>query len=1011
MKKILVVVMMCSLAIASTARVSATDWPQFADGPAHNSYVPDSGIGSGNAASFGVKWMAHLFSGDLGSPVVAYNAALAKEVVYVGSEHGDVFAVDASNGQQIWSINLGAGNAERDTPAVGSDGSVWIGTNYAPSLYRLDGATGRVTCRVSSPNGKAVQGSPMIVKPKGGVETVYWDTLDGGVNGPLVATNAATCQQIFQDTVVGGSWTTPSYAVNGAGEPLVIVGTADPTCDEVAYDANTGAQVWKAFLAIYNPCTADVGNAGAISAPGNNGFVNGVDYVADDDGTEFALDLNSGKTLWKYDSYPTGFAGKMYQISSMALDGKTVVYGYYNGVNALNAVTGALQWSWTAPAGVDTSPAIIGSPGSEVVAATDISGGFRLFSLASGAQLYTYQSSGYFVASPAVYNGTVFITNGNGYLYAFGPNGGNTAPPTQAVSSPANGAKLANPNGTLTISGTATDASSVSSVEVAVQENGSSGSWYNASTNSWQPAPFRNAATLASPGASTSNWSFQLRIPASGNTYEVFVNAGNASGIFGSAATSSFTVAPSLSAPTIHTSSFDVAPGASITATGNAFEPGETASFTLFGKVVGTATVGTTGNVPQTTIQVPTNVPFGPTSLTVTGNTTKKSATTEIYVANAWTQFGYGASRTGMEPFDFVINHTEFAGPSVLSVDWNYSTGAAINTTPAIEDGVAYVGNDAGTLTAITVSSGTKVWSYTVPSGQPIRSSPALDAQKNLVFGANDGTLYIVSSGGTLVHTVALAGTLQSPAYDNGNIFITNAAGQVWSIADPAWTTNWTTNAGSQITTPIAVDSLQGLAFIGTASGQVIAVGSASGVTKWSATTGGQINGLAIVGGQIFAGSADGHVYMYNERTGAVNYTLSGDGSAVTSLDANGGGPAWGTAKGGLYEATSKGNVYYNRSYATSPVIGIAGAGTDEFGAYAIGNLGMLRAADGSWFWQSGAKYTVGPVVLDGVLFQGAQNGNFVSFVPTNYQIPPQASVRAGSALITVDGTGCSSAP
>ncbi len=1000
------------LSSAVPASATAATWSQFMNGPSHNSYVADPAISTANASTFGVKWMAHLFAADLGSPVVAYNTTLGKAVVYVGDERGDFYAIDANTGQEIWSTNFGVGDAERTTPAVAPDGSVWIGTNFNATLYKLNGATGQTICSVKSPNGHALQGSPMIVTPKGGSEMVYWDTDDNGVNGPLVATNESNCSQIFNATVVAGSWTTPSYAVNGAGQPLAIVGTADPTCNEQAYNALTGALVWSTFLALVKPCTADVGNAASISPPGVNGFADGVDYVADDDATEYALDLNTGKILWQYNSYPSNTGAKHYQIATMALDGNSVVYGYYNGINSLNATTGAVNWQWTAPDGVDSSPAIIGPKGSEVVAGSDISGVFRIFSLASGAQLYNYQTNGYLVASPAEYNGTVYITNGAGFLYAFGPGGSNAAPPSESIASPTNGQKLSNPNGSVTISGTASDAKGVSAVEVAIQENGTSGEWWNAATSSWGVAPFRNAATVASPGAASSGWSFNLPVPAAGGNYEVFVNTKNTSSITDNGSSGTFAVSPSMNAPTIHTSTYDVAPGGSFTASGNAFKPGETVTFTLFGATVATATVGTTGNVPQTTIGVPTGITFGPTSLTLTGNTSGKTATSEIYIANAWTQFGYSSLRTGEEPNDYVINHTIFAGPSVLNEDWNYATGAAINTTPAVKDGIAYVGNDAGTLSAVTVSSGAKAWSYTIPSAQPIRSSPALDDKTNVIFGANDGKLYVLNSSGSPVTTIALSGNLGAPAYGNGNVVIGSSTGQIWSIADPKWTTNWTANAGSPINVPVVYDPPQGLVFVGTSNGKVLAYSSSTGALKWTATTGGAINGLSAVNLEVFAGSADGNVYAYNLRTGAVNFKVpSGDGSAVTSLDANGGGPAWGTANGGLFEASSKGNVYYNRNYVTSPVIGIAGAGTDEFGAYADGDIGMLRAADGSWFYQSGAKYGVAPVIMDGMILQGVQNGSLVTFIPTNYQVPPQASVRLGSALVVVDGTGCTTAP
>jgi outer membrane protein assembly factor BamB len=301
------------------------------------------------------------------------------------------------------------------------------------------------------------------------------------------------------------------------------------------------------------------------------------------------------------------------------------------------------------------------------------------------------------------------------------------------------------------------------------------------------------------------------------------------------------------------------------------------------------------------------------------------------------------------------------------------------------------------------------VWTYTIPSGKPIRSSPAIDGAKNLIFGANDGNLYIVNSSGKLVTTVALGGTLDAPAYANGNIVIGSSTGSIYSIADPAWTTNWSVSAGSAPSVPPAYDGPNGLVIVGTSNGSVIGYSSSTGSVKWTATTGGAISGLSIAGSQVFVGSADGNVYAFNERTGAQNFKIpSGDNSAVTALDANGGGPAWGTADGDMYEANAKGSVYYTKQYATTPVIGMAGAGTDEFGAYAAGDLGLLRSADGGFFYSSGSTYSVAPVVLDGILFQGDENGDMVAFTTQGYTVSPQASVRVGSVNVDIDGsTNC----
>lgn len=1003
---------------ASAPAQVASGWPQLLQSPAHDSYSADPSISSGNASGVGVKWMANLFSTDLGSPVVAYNATLNKEVVYVGDERADVFAVDAGTGQLIWSTNVGFRDAIRATPAVAPDGSVWVGTNYNAKLYKLNGATGAVECSMKGLNGQAIMGSPMIVTPAGGILSVYWDEIaSAGVpaSGPLVATNESSCAQEFVYEEDAGSWATPAYAVDATGEPLVIAGTADPVSTMYAVDANTGNLVWK--FKTYNPKDYDVGDASTISAPGNNGFADGVLYVNNKFGIEYALDLTKGTELWQYSIYPTDWTGLQNTISSAALDGNRIVFGYANGLTSLNATTGSVLWNWSGPAEVASSPAIIGPSGSEVVAFADYTGAFRLFSLAAGSQLYAYQTGGYITSSPAEYNGTIYIASSDGFLYAFSEGGGNGSRPNTTLTAPANESVVANPNGSLTVTGKSSDASSVAAVEVAIQSGGASGDWYDATAGSWNSGPVRNEAMLASPGASSTNWSFSFPVPVAGGSYKVYANTVNGSHIVDKGTQISFTVSPSKNQATLHTSVEDAPPGSTFKVTGNAFKPGETVTFSLLGTTVGTATAGKTGNVPQTAIQVPVAAPFGPVSLTATGDTSGKTGSTTVYVTNEWTQFGYGATRTGNEPNDDVIAHTIDVGKNtILGVSWMYNSGAAINTEPAVVNGVAYFGNDAGVLTAVSTQAGSPIWSYTIPSGSPIRSSPAVDESGQIVFGANDGNLYVLNSSGTLMHTMALGGDLGPAAYANGDIVIASSTGTIYSIADSTWTTNWSANAGGTIAAAPAFDAHDGIVIVGTGGGNVIAYSAGTGRVRWTTTTGGAINSIAISNRSVYVGSADGNFYAFTENSGSREFKSAAD-SGVNAVDVGGGGNiSFGTAKGTVYQTKPGGTRLFTQvgHYGNTPIVGLSSADANAVGTSQGGLIGVTREvgteALNPWTYQTRGALGAPPAILNGTVYVGADDGNLYAFTPNG--ATPQSTVRAGGAIITVKGAwACTSPP
>lgn len=960
--------------------------------------------------------MANLFSPDLGSPVVAYNATLNKELVYVGDERADVFAVNAGTGQVVWSTNVGYHDAIRATPAIAPDGSVWVGTNFNATLYKLNGATGQVECSVKSPDAQAIMGSPMIVAPPGGSMTVYWDSIDNGTYGPLVATDESSCSQVFDYSGLSGQWATPAYGVGAGGVPLVVFGTADPSSTMYALNALTGNLLWS--FKTYNPKDYDVGDGATISIPGDNGFSDGVVYVNNKDGIEYALDLTTGKQIWNYQMYPPGWSGLRNTISSAALDGNQLVFGYANGLTDLNATTGGVLWNWGGPAEVASSPAIIGPAGAEIVAFADYTGAFRLFSLAAGSQVYDYQTGGYITSSPAEYDGTIYIVSSDGFLYAFSPGGGNAARPQSAISTPSNGAVIANPNGTLTVTGVSGDARSVSAVEIAVQSGGSSGKWYDAATNAWNAGPIRNEATLSSQGASNTNWSFSFPVPTSGGSYQVFANTVNAAHIVDKGAAVSFSVSPSMNEPTIRTSAYDVPPGSTFTASGNAFKPRETVTFSFLGSNVATATVGSAGNVPQTSIQVPTSAPFGPVSLTLTGNESGKSSSTTLYVTNEWTQFGYSALRTGNEPNDDIIAHTIDVGKNtILAMSWAYNSDAPINTEPAVVNGTAYFGNDAGVLSAVGIQAGSPAWTFTIPSGAPIRSSPAVDPSGQIIFGANDGNLYVLNSSGASTKTISLGGDLGPPAYANGNVVIASTTGEIYSLADPAWTTNWEANAGANVIAPPAYDAKAGLVVVGTASGSVIAYSATTGVVRWTEATGGAINDIAINNGSVYAGSSDHNLYAYQETTGSLEFKFAADGGVV-SVDIGGGGNiAFGTTAGTVYQTRPGGAKLFAQvgHYGNTSVVGLSSADANAFGTTVGGLIGVTREvgteALNPWTYQTKGPLGAAPTVLNGTLYVGAGDGNLYAFSP-NGATPTDASMRSGGAIVTVNGVwNCTALP
>jgi outer membrane protein assembly factor BamB len=976
---------------AAPGRPSTTDaWPEFQLGASHTSVSGDTPINTQTAGALGINWMAPLRAADLGSPVAAYNSKLGMTVVYVGDERGDVLAFNESTGASIWSTSVGTGDAMRATPMIAPDGTVWVSTAYGPTVYKLDGTTGKILCGVKQKY--AMNSSPMYAVPPHGVPTVYVATNDVGetIYGIMSAINESNCKTIWQFNkwkVPSGVWASAAYAVDGAGEPLVFIGTSDPDFKEYALDAKTGKLVW-----VYPPVQPqgdyDIGAGSTVSPPGNNGFKDGVLYFPSKYGTLIALDLLTGSKIWMTPFRGLEQPGETGR-SATAFTGTTLYFGASDGLWAANAVSGQLLWHYLDPTLTESlsGPAVMGPIGSQVVGFADLSGEVHVLDASNGSDLYDYQTGNYVTSSPAIVNGHMLIDSADGFLYDFTVGGGNTAPGTTAIAFPSNGSTVPNPVGNLTVSGTSSDPAGIKGVIVSVQQGGLSGPWWDAATNSWSSGAIDNFVAAASPGQPNSNWSFQFPVPSSGSTYQVLANTVDEVGqVDRTGSTSSFTVSPNAAAPQLVTSSQFAPPGGSFTVSGTGFGPSETVSFTLQNHNAGSAATGPTGNFAATTVNVAAGDSFGLSTFVATGETSKLKSTTSIDVTNAWADAGYSASRTSFEPNDPTFTQTlEPSKKGYLSLSWLYASTAPIDASPAIVDGVGYVGNDAGALAALDTASGAPLWTYTTPSGAPIHGSPAVDGGY-VFFGSDDATLYALdNTTGTLLGTTTLDGVPTAPAVAGGSVFIATDNGSVFDISEATGTIVWQSSVGAAIHSAPSVDIANSIVAVGDDSGHVTELSTADGSTVLTHTTGAAVTApVAIQGGNIFIGSTDGTFYAYNEKTGSPVAKFKA-GAPIHAFAVYGANAYIGDDAGSLsLIGSTTGKAAYTISIGDGALYGVSAAQGVPFAETTNGEFVVIKDSPLHvvYTYKTAGGLTTTAAVVDGAAFVGAEDTTVTAFTP-----------------------------
>jgi outer membrane protein assembly factor BamB len=75
---------------------------------------------------------------------------------------------------------------------------------------------------------------------------------------------------------------------------------------------------------------------------------------------------------------------------------------------------------------------------------------------------------------------------------------------------------------------------------------------------------------------------------------------------------------------------------------------------------------------------------------------------------------------------------------------WSYETGNPVESSPAVANGVVYVGSDDHNIYALDARTGAKLWSYSNTAGFPILSSPVV-VNGVVYVGAEGSILYAFS--------------------------------------------------------------------------------------------------------------------------------------------------------------------------------------------------------------------------------------------------------------------------
>ena len=342
-------------------------WPQFRGNPALTGAAPGT-----VPERLKVAWTL-----EAGEPIES-SAAIADGTVYVGSQGGELLAVDLKTGALRWKYKTNEAIGE-SSPCV-ANGIVYVG-DLSGLVHAVNAQTGQGLWTFRT--GSEIKASPVVVGDK---------VLIGSYDETLYCLAARTGAEVWKFRINGPVHCTVSVA---AGIAYVS------GCDEI-FRAVRIARWQRSVSGLFwrlHGCLA--GAEGAVAFFGT--FSNEV----------LSVNLRSKEVLWRYENKERQFPF----YSSVALsEGKVVLGGRDKLVHCLDAGTGKPVWTFVTRARIDSSPAI--ANGRVYIGSND--GRFYVLDLRTGANLWEFEAGAPLSASPAIANGRIVIGSQDGRLYCFG---------------------------------------------------------------------------------------------------------------------------------------------------------------------------------------------------------------------------------------------------------------------------------------------------------------------------------------------------------------------------------------------------------------------------------------------------------------------------------------------------------------------------------------------------------------------------------------------------------------
>lgn len=315
---------------------------------------------------------------------------------------------------------------------------------------------------------------------------------------------------------------------------------------------------------------------------------------------------------------------------------------------------------------------------------------------------------------------------------------------------------------------------------------------------------------------------------------------------------------------------------------------------------------------------------------------------------------------------------------------WMNISGDRIYSSPAVVDGVVYIGSDDNNVYAFDAETGTEVWTF--ETGGRVLTSPAVVGGV-VYIGSYDKNLYALDSDtGNALWTFPMDGWVTAdPVVADGVVYCGGLMDPLYAIDAVTGVEIWNVTLG--VSENPSVDSspavAEGILYVAGNETSLYALDITDGSEIWNFTTGSKISSSpSIADGKVFYSSWDKNVYALDASNGAMlwNFTTGGGGEMDSSPAVAYGVVYIGGCDNNVYALDaltgdeiwhfSTGNVIYSSPTFANDVVYV---GSWDGKMYAIDAL----TGEEIWHFETGDPIFSSPAVAEGTVFFGSLDNRF----------------------------------